>query len=133
MKHLLVKIMSGTIFAGEIVPDNEDDMWLGIRQSGRSDILIFINKDFIETIYYINGEVERYKSTEQRKDGSEKSIIPEDDLKLIRVKGGISYRGSVNKSICDKFQDGYWIMPTKINDIRIYIPFSEVEEVFSLE
>ena len=50
---------------------------------------------------------------------------------MVRVKGGVSYRGSEASAVQELQADhGYWLKPSLHNGIVIYIPQQDVEKVF---
>ena len=48
---------------------------------------------------------------------------------MIRVKGGVSYRGTQTDAITEK-PDGHWLKPSAEGDIIIYVPEKEAEKVY---
>ena len=57
--------------------------------------------------------------------------IPTDHVLLIRVKGGVSYRGGVIDPLPGvPVPEGYWLESSPGSGIVLHVPTEEVEEVF---
>ncbi len=131
MDNILIKSVLGTMYSGEKVCQDEESEWLGVKPSQKSDIRVFMNKKYIDTIYHIDGTIEKLDCKMNKEQVyAENDLLYEDGVVLIRVKGGLTYRGKTVDKIMDFPQKGYWISPTTIDELLFYIPNKEVEEMF---
>lgn len=132
MEHILVMNSNGVIFAGKLVFNNSSSDWLGIKLSEKSKVHVYINKSQIHLLYHENGDKEVFKKVDNTNEFTPETCIQQQNIMLIRVKGGVSYRGQLHNALIEEMEEGYWIAPT--NDLKtiLYIPNDEVEEKFSL-
>jgi hypothetical protein len=132
MEYSLIISSNGVMFAGERLDNNPGSEWTGIKPSKKSDVCIFFKKDQIHTVYHENGSREEFITDNYNSQYSHKTCIPDQDTVLIRVKGGVSYRGQLYDEPIEEMGEGYWITPVIDQRIRIYIPQEEAEEIFVL-
>lgn len=135
MVSALIVCKSGVMYSGELLEEYNDDLkWIGIKPSTVSDICLFFFTERIKKIYFQDGtSVTKIKS--DLRDQTELDLdIPDENILLIRVRGGVSYRGQRLDQVTNEIQwkDGYWISPSTIQETIIYIPEHEVEKVYSM-
>lgn len=135
MVSALIVCKSGVMYSGELLEEYNDDLkWIGIKPSTVSDICLFFFAERIKKIYFQDGtSVTKIKS--DLRDQTELDLdIPDENILLIRVRGGVSYRGQRLDQVTNEIQwkDGYWISPSTIQETIIYIPEHEVEKVYSM-
>jgi|GEM_PF-1932801 len=137
MDYILIICKSGVMYSGQLLQEYSDDLkWIGIKPSTKSDICLYFATDRIKKIYFQDGTSETKIETDLKEMPELDLEIPEENISLIRVKGGVSYCGErirgedIPTDIHDK--EGYWISPSSIKETIIYIPEYEAEEVYSI-
>lgn len=139
MESVLIVCLSGVMYAGQLLDDLDfENQWIGIKPSSSSDVLMYFNRDRIKEVYLLNGE----KKVLIESDLTEKRALnlnfPENNIQLIRVKGGVTFRGESILSL-DGFSqltgavslnESTLLSPSLERETLIYIPNKEVEEVF---
>lgn len=143
-EHILITSNRGVSFAG-IKEHCPKAQWMAVRPSIKSEIVIFFDVEHIDYIIHQDGTKEEPGRGKEDDIQKEDGIKKEDDIKkdcstacassdktqlLIRVRGGISYRGTMTEKILNK-PAGYWLKPSACGDIVIYAPETEVERVYS--
>lgn len=137
MDYILLVCKSGVMYSGKLLMEyNEDLNWVGIKPSTKSDICLYFNMNRVEKIYFQDGKVE----VKVERNFEEKPLldleIPEENILLIRVNGGVSYRGEkISKEDLPKeinYRDGYWISTSSVKETIIYIPEYEVKQLWSM-
>lgn len=132
-EHILITSNRGVSFAG-IKEHCPKAQWMAVRPSTKSEIVIFFDVEHIDYIIHQDGTKEepgRGKEDDIKKDCSTACASSDKTQLLIRVRGGISYRGTMTEKILNK-PAGYWLKPSACGDIVIYAPKTEVERVYSL-
>lgn len=137
MDYILIVCKSGVMYSGELLQEYREDLiWIGIKPSKQSEICLYFAMDRIKKIYFQNG-TSKVKIECDLKEMPELDLeIPEEKILLIRVNGGVSYRGErIKKEDIPgeiSYKDGYWISPSTIHETIIYIPENETEKVYSI-
>lgn len=139
MESVLIVCLSGVMYAGQLLEEfNFENQWIGIKPSSVSDVLMYFNRDRIKEVYLLNGEKKvliEFDLTEKRELNLN---FPENNVQLIRVKGGVTFRGEGILSL-DGFSqltggvsldEGTLLSPSLERETLIYIPNKEVEGVF---
>lgn len=132
-EHILITSNRGVSFAG-IKENCPKAQWMAVRPSTKSEIVIFFDVEHIDYIIHQDGTKEepgRGKEDDIKKDCGAACASSDKTQLLIRVRGGISYRGTMTEKILNK-PAGYWLKPSACGDIVIYAPETEVERVYSL-
>ena len=132
-EHILITSNRGVSFAG-IKEHCPKAQWMAVRPSIKSEIVIFFDVEHIDYIIHQDGTKEepgRGKEDDIKKDCGAACASSDKTQLLIRVRGGISYRGTMTEKILNK-PAGYWLKPSACGDIVIYAPKTEVERVYSL-
>ena len=132
-EHILITSNRGVSFAG-IKEHCPKAQWMAVRPSTKSEIVIFFDVEHIDYIIHQDGTKEepgRGKEDDIKKDCGAACASSDKTQLLIRVRGGISYRGTMTEKILNK-PAGYWLKPSACGDIVIYAPETEVERVYSL-
>ncbi|MCR4944081.1 MAG: hypothetical protein K5986_06425 [Clostridium sp.] len=137
MDYILIVCKSGVMYSGQLLQEYNNDLkWVGIKPSTKSDICLYFNMDRIAKIYFQDGSVEVKIQRDFREMPEMDLKIPEDNIALVRVNGGVSYRGEkISKECLPKeinYKEGYWISPSSIRETIIYIPEYEVKKVYSI-
>ncbi|AGX41360.1 hypothetical protein [Clostridium saccharobutylicum] len=137
MDYILIICKSGVMYSGQLLQEYSDDLkWVAIKPSTKSNICLYFAADRIKKIYFQDGTSETKIETDLKEIPELDLEIPEENISLIRVKGGISYRGErISKEDISTeihYTEGYWISPSSIKETIIYIPEYEVEEVYSI-
>lgn len=84
----------------------------------------------IQSILHEDGTQETIRPSIPREEQTDLGI-PIDHVLLIRVKGGVSYRGGVIDPLPGvPVPEGYWLEPSPGSGIVLHVPTEEVEEVF---
>lgn len=131
-EHILITSNRGVSFAG-IKEHCPKAQWMAVRPSTKSEIVIFFDVEHIDYIIHQDGTKEepgRGKEDDIKKDCGAACASSDKTQLLIRVRGGISYRGTMTEKILNK-PAGYWLKPSACGDIVIYAPETEVERVYS--
>lgn len=131
-EHILITSDRGVSFAG-IKEHCPKAQWMAVRPSTKSEIVIFFDVEHIDYIIHQDGTKEepgRGKEDDIKKDCGAACASSDKTQLLIRVRGGISYRGTMTEKILNK-PAGYWLKPSACGDIVIYAPETEVERVYS--
>ena len=131
-EHILITSNRGVSFAG-IKEHCPKAQWMAVRPSIKSEIVIFFDVEHIDYIIHQDGTKEepgRGKEDDIKKDCGAACASSDKTQLLIRVRGGISYRGTMTEKILNK-PAGYWLKPSACGDIVIYAPETEVERVYS--
>lgn len=135
MESVLIMCSSGVMYSGELLEAfSEKRSWIGIKPSKYSDILMYFSMNRIKKIYFQCGEAYINIDTDLCSKPELDLDIPEQDVVLLRVKGGITYRGQRLVSLPNdiSWKDGRWITPTATLETIIYVPEYEVEKVYSM-
>jgi hypothetical protein len=135
MESVLIMCSSGVMYSGELLETfSEKKSWIGIKPSKRSDILMYFSMKRIKKIYFQSGEAYINIDTDLCSKPELDLDIPEQDVVLLRVIGGITYRGQSLFSLPDdiSWKDGRWITPTTELETIIYVPEYEIEKVYSM-
>lgn len=135
MSYGLIVCKSGVMYSGKILQDYQSDLkWLGLKPSSKSDICIFFSTDRINKIYFIDGTSIDKTDYNMKKKPEMDLGFPEMNLQLVRVKGGISYRGERIESIPNNLglSDGMWLATSLKQEIVVYIPHREIEKVYPI-
>ena len=130
-KHVLITTVSGTAFAGQLLDETEKTDWIGLKPGSQSGVIIYFHKNFIQSILLEDGGKKTYEPLVSGYLFQEESRIPVNNVLMVRVKGGVSYRGSEASAVQElQAEHGYWLKPSLHNGIVIYIPQQDVEKVF---
>lgn len=137
MGYILIICKSGVMYSGQLLQEYSDDLkWVSIKPSTKSNICLYFAADRIKKIYFQDGTSETKIESDLKEIPELDLEIPEENISLIRVKGGVSYRGErISKEdipIEIDYKEGYWISPSSIKETIIYIPEYEAEEVYSI-
>lgn len=135
MDSILIVCKSGVMYSGELLQDYSDDLeWIGIKPSKKSDVCLYFNMNRIAKIYFQDGSSKEKVARDFREKPDLDLEIPEKNILLVRVIGGVSYRGEGfdknNLPLGIPYKEGYWISPSAIHETIIYVPENEVERVF---
>lgn len=130
MAHLLIQNLVGSVLAGELIYDEVDSRWLGLKPSAKSGVTAYFDRAGIQSILHEDGTQEVLRPGVPREEQTELAI-PQGQVLLVRVKGGVSYRGGVIPPLPGvPAPEGYWLEPSPGSGIVLQIPMEEVEEVF---
>lgn len=134
MESVLIMGKTGVAFAGKLIHHDPKSEWMGIKPSEKSAVTVYYNRLYIQSVLHQNGYEEVFS---QEKTSPAYDVEPAffgGETVLVRVNGGVSYRGCVAEAVADVdgSTDGYWISPSPGNGIVIHVPEKEVEEVFGL-
>lgn len=135
MESVLIMCASGVMYSGELLETfSEKQSWIGIKPSKCSDILMYFSMNRITKIYFQSGESYINKKTDLCSKPELDLGIPEQDVVLLRVKGGVAFRGQSLFSLPEdiSWKDGRWITPTTALETIIYVPEYEIEKVYSM-
>ena len=125
MEHLLLQNLVGSVLAGEHIYG-----WLGLKPSAKSTVTMYMDRACIQSILHEDGTQETIRPSIPREEQTDLGI-PTDHVLLIRVKGGVSYRGGVIDPLPGvPVPEGYWLEPSPGSGIVLHVPTEEVEEVF---
>ena len=129
MESILVITKSGIMYSGMTIEDRHENDWLGLRPSKKSEVCIFFPKKHIEKIYHTNGIIESPIVT----DAKNSEISSFSNIALIRLRGGVSYRGEILENAPDGISSssGFWLMPNLNGELIFNIPENEVERIFT--
>lgn len=133
MESVLVVCLSGVMYAGTLLEKFISDMkWIGIKPSSSSGILMYFSMDRIKKIYFQNGESKTIWESDLTIKQESNLTIPNDNIIMLRVNGGVTFRGERIDSVPDMSlqKDGIWITPSLEREAIIYIPDYEVEKVY---
>ena len=130
MEHLLLQNLVGSVLAGEHIYGDQDSRWLGLKPSAKSTVTIYMDRACIQSILHEDGTQETIRPSIPREEQTDLGI-PTDQVLLIRVKGGVSYRGGVIDPLPGvPVPEGYWLESSPGSGIVLHVPTEEVEEVF---
>ena len=129
--HALVRTADGTAFAGLLTEACEQPEWIAVKPSSKSDVTVYFNKSCVCSVLYEDGRQTDYAPA-LRNCAFEETEIPEKNVIMVRVKGGVSYRGSSVQPVSKDRESGYWLIPCTGSGIVIFIPEVETERVFVL-
>ncbi len=132
MEYILIINSYGVMFAGNRLISHKESEWIGLKPSKKSEVCIFFHRDQIHTIYHENGNKEEFMAEQYNLQYTSSTNLSDQDIVLVRVKGGVSYRGQLIDNIEEEAGEGYWIAPVTNQRMCIYIPKEEVEEIFIL-
>ena len=137
MEYILISCKSGVMYSGELLQEYRDDLeWIGIKPSKKSNICLYFDMNRIEKIYFQDGSCKEKVLRDFRKKPKLDLEIPEKNILLVRVMGGVSYRGErIDKENLPGeifYKEGFWISPSNIHETIIYVPENEVERVFAI-
>lgn len=139
MESVLIVCLSGVMYAGQLLEELDwEKQWIGIKPSNSSDVLMYFKKDRIKKVYLLNGEKKVLIESDLTEKNTQDLSFPQENIRLIRVKGGVSFRGESISSLegltqlenAISLEDGTLISPSLERETLIYIPNKEVEEVF---
>lgn len=135
MGYAMMVCKSGIMYSGELLSEYKEDLkWIGIKPSKKSDVCIYFSADRIKKIYFQNGTSFVKQESDLREVPKLDLEIPENKIVLIRVLGGVSYRGESLSELPEeiKWREGYWISTSSTRESLIYIPEHEIEKVYSM-
>ncbi|MCX7842324.1 MAG: hypothetical protein N2489_04545 [Clostridia bacterium] len=135
MDFALIVCISGVMYAGKLLSDyNDKALWTGIKPSPSSDICLYFNTNRIKKIFFLDGTSATRIETDLKEKPEYDLDIPQEDVVLIRVKGGVSFRGQNLKQLPEgiPFREGYWISTSAVQETLVYIPEHEIEKVYGL-
>lgn len=131
--YVMITTDRGISFAG-LEKECKDRQWRSIKPSSGSETEIYFAADHIMSVIHQDGTKEEYQAgndKEKQNMQRTKDGTPEGETVMIRVKGGVSYRGTQTDAITEK-PDGHWLKPSAEGDIIIYVPEKEAEKVYRL-
>ena len=129
MEHLLLQNLVGSVLAGEHIYGDQDSRWLGLKPSAKSTVTMYMDRACIQSILHEDGTQETIRPSIPREEQTDLGI-PTDHVLLIRVKGGVSYRGGVIDPLPGvPVPFGYWLERSPGSGIVLHVPTEEVEEV----
>lgn len=130
MEHLLLQNLVGSVLAGEHIYGDQDSRWLGLKPSAKSTVTMYMDRGCIHAILHEDGTKKLLRLGIPREEQTGLAI-PAEHVLLLRVKGGVSYRGGVIDPLPGvPAPEGYWLEPSPGSGIVLHIPMEEVEEVF---
>ena len=130
MEHLLLQNLVGSVLAGAHIYGDQDSRWLGLKPSAKSTVTMYLDRAHIQSILHEDGTQETLRPGIPREEQTDLAI-PTERVRLLRVKGGVSYRGGVIDPLPGvPVPEGYWLEPSPGSGIVLHIPVEEVEEVF---
>ena len=130
MEHLLLQNLVGSVLAGAHIYGDRDSRWLGLKPSAKSTVTMYLDRAHLQSILHEDGTQETLRPGIPREEQTDLAIPTERAL-LLRVKGGVSYRGGVIDPLPGVLvPEGYWLEPSPGSGIVLHIPMEEVEEVF---
>ena len=130
MEHLLLQNLVGSVLAGAHIYGDRDSLWLGLKPSAKSTVTMYLDRAHIQSILHEDGTQETLRPGIPREEQTDLAI-PTERVLLLRVKGGVSYRGGVIDPLPGvPVPEGYWLEPSPGSGIVLHIPMEEVEEVF---
>lgn len=132
--YALIVCESGVMYSGNLLQEYEETLqYIGIKPSQKSDVSLFFLARGISKIYFQNGEIVTKIDEDLKKQSVPDIDINEGDVCLVRVKGGVSYRGQKLDNIPKELPrfDGLYITPNSMQETVICIPEHEIERVFT--
>lgn len=135
MSSALIICKSGVMFSGKLLePYNSDTKWIGIKPSEKSGICMFFQMERIKKIYFEDGTYEIMVDSDLRQQPKLDLEVPDENLVILRIRGGVSYRGEKLESLPEgvTWREGYWIAPNKKREMIINIPEEEIEKVYAM-
>ena len=94
--YVMITTDRGISFAG-LEKECKDRQWRSIKPSSGSETEIYFAADHIMSVIHQDGTKEEYQAgndKEKQNMQRTKDGIPEGETVMIRVKGGVSYRGT---------------------------------------
>lgn len=139
MESVLIICLSGVMYAGQLLQElNLDEEWIAIKPSKSSRLLMYFKKERIKDVYLLNGEKKELIKSDLTQKAELDLHFPKKNVRIVRVKGGVSFRGE-NFASLESFGSlagnislvkGLLISPSLEQETLIYIPNEEIEEVF---